>query len=99
MTGVISTARTALLQNGSINWQQLGISLLIGVIVLIFGITYFIADKFLIYDSNLFEFIPGLLLFVTLGVGSYLTITYLLDKRTRELSKMIINEIHLMLKR
>ena len=41
MTGVISTARTALLQNGSINWQQLGISLLIGVIVLIFGITYF----------------------------------------------------------
>ena len=69
------------------------------IAIIVFGITYFIADKFLIYDSNLFEFIPGLLLFVTLGVGSYLTITYLLDKRTRELSKMIINEIHLMLKR
>lgn len=58
-----------------------------------FGLAYFLMDHFLNYKNEIFVFIPNLLLFVFLGVGCYLTITYLIDKRTRELIHSIINEI------
>lgn len=59
----------------------------------VFGTIYFFAEKLLNYKKNIFEFIPDVLLFVGLGIASYLIITYLIDLRTRKLFKAIIFEI------
>ena len=64
----------------------------LGITIIIFGLTFIISDKFLVYTENIFEFIPQLLLFVTIGVVGYLILTYLLDLRIRKLFSAIINE-------
>lgn len=58
-----------------------------------FGMTYFLMEEFLIYKNSIFEFVPNLLFFASIGVGSYLLVTYLVDYRTRGLFHSIINEI------
>ena len=64
----------------------------LGITVIIFGLTFIISDKLLVYTENIFEFIPQLLLFVMIGVVGYLILTYLLDLRIRKLFSAIINE-------
>lgn len=59
----------------------------------VFGMTYLLTEHFLDYKKNIFEFLPELLLFVTLGIGFYLTITYFVDSRTKKLFKAILEEI------
>lgn len=59
----------------------------------IFGIIYFMTDKLLLYDESVYVFIPRLFLFVALGIGSYIGITYFVDQNTKELLHSIINEI------
>jgi len=54
---------------------------------------YILMEKYLVYENKVFEFLPNLLVFISIGIGSYLGITYLIDKRTRILVKAIINEI------
>jgi hypothetical protein len=61
---------------------------------LAFGPVYFLMDKFLIYKNNVFNFFPSLALFVGIGIGVYLMITYFVDKRTRVLFGAIINEFN-----
>jgi len=53
------------------------------------------SNKICTYDinENTFEFLPGLLLFVILGIGSYLGITFLIDLKTRKFFKAVILEI------
>jgi len=58
-----------------------------------FGMIYFLLTYFLSYKRSIFEFIPSLLLFVGIGIGAYLVITYLIDTKTRDLFKSIIREI------
>ena len=60
--------------------------------VVSFGITYFLVQE-LSYKKSIFEFIPNLMLFVFIGIGIYLGITYAVDLRTRKLFHAIINEI------
>ena len=64
----------------------------LGVSIMVFGLTYIISEKFLVYTESIFEFIPQLLLFVTIAIVGYLVTTYLLDLRIRKLVSAIINE-------
>ena len=54
---------------------------------------YFLLEKFLIYHSSIYNFLPNFLLFLGLGIGSYLLLTYLIDSKIRELFAAIINEL------
>lgn len=65
----------------------------VGSSILIFGLVYILMDEYLVYKESIFEFLPELIIFLILGVGGYLAITYLIDKRTRTLFNAIINEI------
>ncbi len=61
--------------------------------VVTFGGTYVLVEKFLQYKNNIYQFLPNLLLFVSIAIGGYLLLTYLTDHRTRLLFKSILNEI------
>jgi hypothetical protein len=61
--------------------------------VVIFSLIYILLEKYLIYKIELIEFIPSLILFVALGVGAYLIVTYFTDNKIRELFQAIIQEI------
>ena len=63
------------------------------IAIAIFGSLYFITDKLLAYDENVYVFIPKFFLFVGLGVGSYFGITYIVDRNTKDLLHSIIGEI------
>ena len=59
----------------------------------VFGMIYFLMEKYLVYKISIFEFFPQVLLFVVIGIGSYLGITYLIDNNTRTLFHGIISEL------
>jgi len=61
--------------------------------IISFFIPFLISENFLEYSNNVLEFIPRLLVFILLGIGIYLCITYLIDSRTKELMKSIIQEL------
>ena len=58
-----------------------------------FGITYLLMEKYLVYDISVFNFLPNLMLFAIFGITCYLGITYLVDKKTRQLFNGVIKEI------
>ena len=51
------------------------------------------SDMILNYAISIYDFLPTLFLELGLCVGIYLVITYLIDKETRNLFRLIINEI------
>lgn len=59
----------------------------------VFGITFILMEEYLVYKSEIFEFLPNLLVFITIGILGYLSITYLVDKKTRYLVTSVINEL------
>jgi len=59
----------------------------------VFGLIYYLIEQFLEYNSNVFVFVPNVLLFVIIGVFGYVSITYLVDSRTRRITSEIINEL------
>ena len=61
--------------------------------ITIFGGIHFLMEEYLVYDSNIFQFLLNLLPFLFLGFFVYLGITYATDKDTRKLFKAIISEI------
>jgi len=61
--------------------------------IVIFGLLHFITEKLLVYDENVFVFVPTVFLFVALGVGSYIGITYIIDPNIKDLFNLIIREI------
>ena len=58
-----------------------------------FGIVYVMMQHVLVYKKSIFEFLPIILLFTTIGISIYLIITYITDKRTKNLFKSIIYEL------
>lgn len=58
-----------------------------------FGITHLLMEKFLVYDISIFNFLPNLIIFLIFGLGFYFGITYLVDKKTRNLVNMVMKEI------
>ena len=61
--------------------------------VLAFGITHILIDNFLEYQNKIFEFLPNLILFAAIGIGIYFGITYVIDVRTRKLTKAVLVEL------
>ena len=59
----------------------------------VFGLVYFLMEKFLIYDKSIFQFLPNLLIFVVIGIAFYIGLTYVSDWRTKNLFRAIIKEI------
>ena len=57
------------------------------------GLSYILFEKFVFYDTSVFNFLPNLLIFMTLGLGLYLTITYFVDSRTKNLVQKVKSEI------
>jgi len=58
-----------------------------------FGFTYILTTQFLVYSPDITSFIPNVLMFASLGVGLYIIITYLIDKKIRNLVHAVIYEI------
>ena len=80
-------------KNFDIKIDRLGVIKYLLVSVVVFGIVFVLMDKFLEYKQSIFEFLPAVLFYVVLAVGSYLAITYVIDSRTRNLFNKIIQEI------
>jgi len=75
----------------NLDWSSLFKYLLSSVVI--FGLIYFLVNEFLEYNESIFVFLPQLLLFTALGIGGYILLTYVIDKRTRILCKAIIKEL------
>ena len=58
-----------------------------------FGFLSFLTEKFLVVSEKLIEAIPNVLLFVLLGIGLYILITYIIDSKTRNLLNGIVKEV------
>ena len=59
----------------------------------IFGLVYILLEEYLVYKAEIVEFLPNILLFLGIGVGSYLILTYFIDDRIKRLFHAIIHEI------
>jgi O-antigen/teichoic acid export membrane protein len=60
----------------------------------VFGFLSFLINEFLILNEKLEEIIPDVLLFISIGVGLYVLITYLIDSKTKNLLNGIIQEFN-----
>jgi len=61
--------------------------------IIIFVPIYFITDIYLEYNERIIEFLPNLLIFVGIGIIFYLSLTYIIDSKTRIFFNAIIQEI------
>ena len=59
----------------------------------VFLLTYFLMEKYLIYENSIFNFLPQVMLFVVFGISLYLGITYFIDERTKNLFNSVIAEL------
>jgi hypothetical protein len=58
-----------------------------------FSVSHIVTENFLVYNENIFQFIPQVLMFLVLAISLYCTLTFVIDKKTRNLVYAIINEI------
>ena len=49
--------------------------------------------QFIYYADNIFSLIPNIIMFASLSIGLYFIITYLIDKKIRNLVNAVIYEI------
>ena len=61
--------------------------------VFVFGLTFTLMEKYLVYKISIFEFLPDLLLYIFLGISGYIALTYIIDKKTRKLVNSVLKEI------
>ena len=61
--------------------------------IMVFSVSVIITEEFLIYNNSIFEFLPQLLLFVIIPITLYIIITYVIDRRTKNLIHAVIKEI------
>lgn len=75
----------------TLEWMRIAKYLL--VCTGVFSLSYVLYDKYLVYNSDIVQFVPNLLSFVAVGVVGYFVITYLIDSKTRALVNAIFSEI------
>jgi len=80
-------------KNFPLTLNKIAISKYLLISIVVFGFSYFLVEEFLEFNESIFEFLPNLLLFIAIGFGSYVGLTYLFDNNTRNLCKAIIKEI------
>ena len=61
--------------------------------IISFSFVYLLTEKFIVYNKSLTEFLPQVLIFISLGIGMYLVISVIIDNKIRDLIKSIIAEI------
>ena len=61
--------------------------------ILIFSTFYYLINNYLEYKISIFEFLPELMLWATVIIGSYLGLTYLIDNNTQKLFNSIVKEV------
>ena len=61
--------------------------------IMVFSVSVIITEEFLIYNNSIFEFLPQLLLFTIIPITLYIIITYVIDRRTKNLIHAVIKEI------
>jgi len=65
------------------------------VSVFIFGVSFVIMENNLTYHIRILEFLPEFFPYLIISFIGYLGITYLIDKKTRKLVRIIISEIRI----
>jgi O-antigen/teichoic acid export membrane protein len=65
----------------------------LGSCIIIFGIIYGFMEEYLVYENNIFEFLPKVIIFGMIGTIFYIIMTYLIDKKTKILVKSVIKEL------
>ena len=61
--------------------------------IISFSFVYLLTEKFIVYNESLVEFLPQVLIFISLGITMYLVISVIIDNKIRDLIKSIIAEI------
>ncbi|MBA4717704.1 MAG: hypothetical protein HRO68_00760 [Nitrosopumilus sp.] len=59
----------------------------------IFSLSYFFMEEFLVYEKEIFVFLPNVLFYVIFSFAIYFGILILIDKKTKNLTKAIFNEV------
>lgn len=59
----------------------------------VFTLAFYLMDEFLIYEKEIFVFLPNLLVYIIFSFLAYFAITIMIDSKTRKLTKTIITEI------
>ena len=62
------------------------------ITIVIFGFIYYLTQEFLEFNTDIFIFLPNVILLILIGISAYITVIYIIDKRTKELVSGIINE-------
>ena len=61
---------------------------------IIFVLVYFVTSDFIIdYKISIYEFLPGLFIQMIICASIYLSITFLIDKKTRIIVSKVVKEI------
>ncbi len=61
---------------------------------IVFVLVYFITSDFIIiYKISIYEFLPGLIIQMIICVSVYMSITFFIDKKTRNIVSKILSEI------
>ena len=64
---------------------------------IVFVLVYFVTSDFIInYEISIYKFLPGLIIQFIICISVYISITYLIDNKTRNLVSKILNEIKLL---
>ena len=80
-------------KNFNIKLDKIPILKYILTTILVFVPLYFLTEEFLVYKESIFDFLPDLIAFVSIGIISYLGITFMIDGKTKFLLYGIINEM------
>ncbi len=61
--------------------------------IAVFGLIFVIMEEYLVYEESIFKFLPSFIPYFVGGIVLYFGITYIIDKRTKQLVHKILNEI------
>ena len=61
--------------------------------ILVYTVTHFLVENYLVYNEKIFEFLPQVLAYIGFSAVLYISITYLLDSRTQKIIKSIKSEL------
>ena len=74
----------------NMDWKSIS-KYLISAISIFTGI-HLLMEEFLVYNESIFEFLPQVIIFLIMGTILYLSLTYVIDNRTRVLISKVVKE-------
>jgi membrane protein insertase Oxa1/YidC/SpoIIIJ len=64
----------------------------LAITIIVFSFIYYLTQEFLEFTADIFIFSSNTILLILIGTLAYIAITYITDKRTKNLVSGIINE-------